>query len=145
MSSLWELETLHSRAITELAKLPIPPVEKLLLASKHNIPAWVTPALTEIVMHPTLLTTAEAKKLVAVFDVDILLQLANAREARMDQIVCGSCGSPDIMTRKIVCQACHIGSTTVTHPQETIGPEVLNNIVQTSFQPTLSRWSLPDL
>jgi hypothetical protein len=70
------LETIRNRAIKELTAMNIDPVDRVVLAVKHNIPDWLRPAYVDLCVRSEPLREDEARKL----ELGTTVKLACARE-----------------------------------------------------------------
>ena len=57
------MDKIRQRAIRELTSLSVDPVDKIVLAVKHNIPDWLAPAYVSLCLRPTTLEENEARRL----------------------------------------------------------------------------------
>ena len=82
VSSRYDMDTIRQRAIREIVshRPNINPVEKIVLAEKHNIPEWLAPAYASLCQRANPLEEWEAKRL----GMRVTVKLARAREAVRD-------------------------------------------------------------
>ncbi|CCL99367.1 uncharacterized protein FIBRA_01385 [Fibroporia radiculosa] len=78
ISSRFLFDRIRERAIREIATYapPLDPVERIFLATKHDIPQWLRPAYMDLCIRPESLTEEEAQKL----GLPTVVRLARARE-----------------------------------------------------------------
>jgi len=77
------MEKIRQRAITELENFGVPdPVEKIILAVKHSVPAWLEPAYVELCQRGEPIRSEEAERL----GLSIAMKLARAREYVRDPV-----------------------------------------------------------
>ncbi|KAF9228864.1 hypothetical protein BS17DRAFT_812789 [Gyrodon lividus] len=76
LSTLWEFHGLRQTAIDNLSGIPVPPVEKIVLAYVYDVKSWLLPAMQELVRRPTPINMEEANRL----GFETALKLASVRE-----------------------------------------------------------------
>jgi hypothetical protein len=80
VSSRYDMDKIRQRAIQEIISYRYPridPIEKIVLAEKHNIPDWLAPAYASLCQRANPLEEWEAERL----GVGVTVKLARAREA----------------------------------------------------------------
>jgi len=84
ISTRFKMEKIRQRAITELEEnFGIPdPVEKIIVAVKNNVPAWLEPAYVELCQRKEPIRSEEAERL----GLSIAMKLARAREYVRDPV-----------------------------------------------------------
>jgi len=83
ISTRFKMEKIRQRAITELENFGVPdPVEKIILAVKHSVPAWLEPAHVELCQRGEPIRSEEAERL----GLSIAMKLARAREYVRDPV-----------------------------------------------------------
>ncbi|KZP16988.1 hypothetical protein FIBSPDRAFT_1047105 [Athelia psychrophila] len=90
-STHFDMASVRARAINELTALStaIDPVEQIVIALKHKIPAWLTDAYVTLCERKKSLTSQEAKTL----GTDIACMVAEAREAAITATFACTCDS----------------------------------------------------
>jgi hypothetical protein len=57
------MEKVHTRAIKELEGMGLDPVDRIVLAAEHNVPAWLNPAYVELCTREDPLREEEVQRL----------------------------------------------------------------------------------
>ena len=57
------MEKVHKRAVKELGDMGLDPVDRIVLAAKHNVPAWLNPAYVELCTREDPLREEEVQRL----------------------------------------------------------------------------------
>jgi hypothetical protein len=93
ISSRYDMEKIRQRAIREIisSRPRIDPVEKIVLAEKHNIGDWLAPSYVSLCQRANPLEEWEAEKL----GIRVAVKLARAREAVRENCLHDRPPSPD--------------------------------------------------
>jgi hypothetical protein len=57
------MEKVHTRAVKELEGMGLDPVDRIILAAEHNVPAWLNPAYVELCTREDSLREEEVRRL----------------------------------------------------------------------------------
>jgi hypothetical protein len=76
------MEKVRQRAITELENLRVDPVDKIVIAVKHDAPAWLEPTYEELCQRVEPIRGEEAERL----GLSMAMKLARAREYIRDPV-----------------------------------------------------------
>jgi len=79
IASRYDMDKIRERAILQISGAwpPIDPVDKIILAEKHDVPSWLVPAYISLCHRETTLEESEAMKL----GLPVTVKLNRAREA----------------------------------------------------------------
>lgn len=77
---MWEFQKIRATAITKIGRMSLDLVDKLLIAQKYDISAWVKPTLSELALRKEMVSFSEANQL----GMKWVLELAKFREAKLE-------------------------------------------------------------
>ena len=77
---MWEFQKMRTTAITEIGKMPLDLVDKLVIARKFDISTWVKPTLAELAYRKEMVSFSEANQL----GMKWVLELAKLREEKLE-------------------------------------------------------------
>ena len=84
LATMWEFQKIRATAITKIERMQLNLVDKLVIAQKFDIPAWVTPTLVELAHRKEMVSFSEANQL----GMKWVLELAKLREAKLEADKC---------------------------------------------------------
>ena len=80
LATMWEFQKIRATAITKIERMPLDLVDKLVIAQKFDISAWVMPTLVELSHRKEMVSFSEANQL----GMKWVLELAKLREAKLE-------------------------------------------------------------
>ncbi|KAF9239119.1 hypothetical protein BU15DRAFT_62136 [Melanogaster broomeanus] len=87
LSTLWDLSSQRQIAIDKLSELPVPPIDKIILANTYDVKPWLLPAMHDLVRRQDPINMEDASRL----GFETALKLASVREKIALRTVTRSC------------------------------------------------------
>lgn len=78
---MWGFSAVRAAAIAKLSEMTLDPIDKVILAKKHNVDRWLIPALNELAQREAPLDIKDALRLEPVVGLEFILKLAQVRES----------------------------------------------------------------
>ena len=84
LATMWEFQKIRATAIIKIGGMSLNLVDKLVIAQKFDISAWVKPTLAELARRKEMVSFSEANQL----GMKWVLELAKLREAKLEANKC---------------------------------------------------------
>jgi hypothetical protein len=81
LSTMWQFQAIRGEAIAALSRMDLDPVDKLILAHKHEVQDWIIPSLNQIAQRSASLQIADALRLEPLVGLDYILKIGEVRES----------------------------------------------------------------
>jgi hypothetical protein len=80
LATMWGFYAVRQKAIKELSKLSMDPVDKIILSKKYDLTSWLVPALNELARREERLSVQDARRLSVVAGWEFPIQVGHVRE-----------------------------------------------------------------
>jgi hypothetical protein len=81
LADMYGFPDLHKSSVARLSTEPLNPIEKLILAHRCHVGAWMIPTLNELVRRPTPIQPSELERLLDVFGSEFTTKIFEVRES----------------------------------------------------------------